>query len=108
MAGFHVDGKIYPALWTEPADAKGEPIFIYVHEQDGSIGLISLDYMMEIVHDKHAGDREDLGYQDLHVQLPGTASLLRCTVAAVPGNGPGDGPDFAITSGGKVVWSCTL
>lgn len=80
MAGFSIEGNRWSALWANRGDVPGEPVFVYIHDQDGTPGLVSLSYMAAIAYDLHIGDREDWGYRQLFVMLPEQEEIRPCTV----------------------------
>lgn len=87
MPGFSIGGTRRSALWADRNDVRGEPVFVYIHEQDGTPGLVSMDYMADIAHDLHAGDREGWGFRQLFVMIPGEDMAHPCAASLTSSEG---------------------
>ena len=91
MSGFSApnpdDNASYQALWASADDFKDEPYFVLVHPE-GSVGLVTLQYIREAMAQVHDGDRElDSVYQELYIKSPNSSALERITLgfAGKPG-----------------------
>jgi hypothetical protein len=95
---------LHQALWADPGEFKDEPLFVLVHEE-GSVGLVTLDYVRDLMQQVEDGDREfDSLYDELYVKIPGFSGLERVMSLT----GKPDELKLTITGATSVEWTCDL
>lgn len=106
MSGFSVgDGLSYPTLWASHDQVDGEPFFVLVH-QEGSVALVTLDYIRDNMQQVYNGDLNiPEMYYALYAKFPESDSLEQVSLSFSEESGT---IKLNVISELATMWACDL